>query len=63
MVVHPYLVALSIALESALQSLNQCSTLPLNSYVIPSQLINLLCFSFGNTLVNMSAKFSSVAQY
>ena len=44
-------------------SIDQCSTLPLDSYAIPNCLIKLSCFGFGNDFVKMLAKLSSVAQY
>jgi hypothetical protein len=44
-------------------SVDQRSTLPLDSYAIPSRLIKSSCFGFGSDFVNMSAKLSSVAQY
>ena len=44
-------------------SIDQRSTLPLNSYAIPNCLIKLSCFGFGNNFAKMSAKLSSVAQY
>ena len=33
-------------------SIDQRSTLPLDSYAIPNRLIKLLCFGFGNDFVD-----------
>ena len=44
-------------------SIDQHSTLSLDSYTISNYLIKLSCFGFSNNLVKMSAKVLSVAQY